>query len=178
MPERLSPEIEGQHIACDLILTEDLSGEDETETASLRQMSKEAERYITSFTWCDTVRASYFAGGVGGVFAIFFFYIRPARPEVDPWIWIVVGDIPSAYLPVSDCNSPSQVFDTYVSGMNRWVESARLGRDGSEEPNMPPVNVPATPEWAQELDKRLQVLNLVIRPVFRAESDTRNETIN
>jgi len=40
-----------------------------------------------------------FGGGVGGIFAVFFFQIRPSRPNVEPWIWIIVGDIPSAYLP-------------------------------------------------------------------------------
>jgi len=118
-------------------------------------MSEDAKQYISSFRWCETILSSYFGGGVGGIFAIFFFHIRPTSFDVAPWIWIVVGDIPSAYLPVTDCESPAEVFRSYLPGMNRWVEFARKGQNGTPEQGVPPVNVPATPEWAERLNQKL-----------------------
>lgn len=143
-----------------------MTGEDEQDTILLHQMSREAEAYLRSFSWCGEVRSSFFGGGVGGVFAVFLFNIRPTRSGVDPWVWIVVGDIPSAYLPIEDAKSPEEVFKTYLWGMSKWVEYARSGQNGPAADDIPPVNVPATPEWAEKLEQRLNSLRLIIRPFF------------
>lgn len=121
-------ELVGKRIAASLIPSEKIQGEDATDTILLKRMAEDAKRYITSFAWCHDVLDSYFSAGVGGIFAIFFFHIRSNRPEVDPWIWIIVGDIPPAYLPVSDASSARMAFQTYLDGMSRWVEFARKGK--------------------------------------------------
>jgi hypothetical protein len=100
-------------------------------------------------------------------FAIFFFHIQPGKPDIDPWIWIMTGDLPPAYLPLADCESPSEAFEMYVDGMNRWVEFARQGRAGTEEDGVPPVNVPATPKWAEQLHQRMITLEKFLGPIFR-----------
>ena len=87
-------------------------GNDEEDTKLLRNMAVAADEYIRSFTWCQTVLRSFFAGGVGGIFAVFLLDIAPARPEAGRWIWIVVGDVPPAYLPLEDAKTPKQVFST------------------------------------------------------------------
>jgi hypothetical protein len=149
-----------------------MTGDDEEETALLRAMSEHAEGYVRSFSWCKEVRSSFFGGGVGGIIAVFLFNIRPARPDVGSWIWIIVGDIPSAYLPLDDARSPAEVFQTYLRGMSKWVELAREGRNGTADDGVPPINVPATPEWAEKLDQRLNSLRLVVQTFFddRGES--------
>ncbi len=171
-----SAEVEGKRIASDFIPTSSIVGDDEEEIVLLRRMAQEADLYIRSFSWCEAVLDSYFAKGVGGVFAVFFFHIRPSRPDVDSWIWIIVGDIPSAYLPLMDCKSPCEVFETYIDGMNKWVELARNGQTGTAEEGVPEINVRATPEWAQELDRRLQSLGRIIRPFFEDDGDVREES--
>src|ERR1700704_1264925 len=82
-----------------VVPVERMTGDDDEDAALLRGMSTGAEEYLRSFSWCGDVLSSFFGGGVGGVFAVFLFNIHPARPEVSSWIWVVVGDIPSAYLP-------------------------------------------------------------------------------
>ncbi len=104
----------GERVAAELVSTASMVGDDDEDTALLRQMSDEATEYISSFSWCATIVATYFGGGVGGVFAIFFYKIRPARTDVDPWIWVIVGDIPPAYLPISDCGSAAEAFKSYT----------------------------------------------------------------
>lgn len=149
-----------------VVLVQRMTGDDQQDTMLLRQMSKEADAYLRAFSWCGDVLSSFFGGGVGGVFAVFLFKIRPTRSEVGPWIWIVVGDIPSAYLPIEDAKSPSEVFKTYLRGMSKWVEFARNGQSGTADDGVPPVNVPATPEWAKELEHRLHSLRLLVQPFF------------
>jgi len=143
-----------------------MAGDDDEDTTLLRQMLDEAKKYLLSFVWCESILSSYFAGGVGKIFAIFLFKISPARPDVDQWMWIVVGDIPPAYLPLEDCKSSREVFQTYIDGMKRWVVLARQGREVLPEDCVPPVNVPATPEWAEKLDSRLRSLAELVKPFF------------
>ena len=89
-----------------------ITGDDDEDTALLRRMAQAAEAYLRSFSWCKEVSGSFFGGGVGGIIAVFLFNIRPARPAGGSWIWIIVGDIPSAYLPLEDAASPAEVFKT------------------------------------------------------------------
>ena len=113
------------------------------------------------------------AGVWGGIFAVFFFHIRSNRVDVDPWIWIVVGDIPPSYLPLSDCESPREVFRTYIHGMSRWVEFARKGETGAPSPwDVPPVDLPPTPEWAERLNQKICGLTIAVKPFFEEESST------
>ena len=149
-----------------VVPVQNITGDDEKDTKLLREMSAGAEAYLRSFSWCGDVLNSFFGGGVGGVFAVFLFNIHPERPEVGPWIWVVVGDIPPAYLPIEDAASPAQVFKMYLSGMSKWVEFARQGRSGTAGDNIPPINVPATPEWAEKLEHKLNSLRLIIQPFF------------
>ncbi len=142
-------------------------GDDDEDTALLREMLKDAKNYVPSFSWCKSVVSSYFAGGVGKIVAIFLFNISPARPDVDRWRWIVVGDVPPAYLPLEDSNSGMEVFETYIAGMKRWVKFAREGMEPAPEDCVPPVSDPATPEWAERLDGRLRMLEELVQPLFQ-----------
>src|SRR5579885_140622 len=121
-----------------------MKGGDPEDTLLLQQMAHDAEAYLRSFSWCGDVRAAFFDAGVGGVFAVFLFNIKPARPNIAAWIWIVTGDIPSAYLPIYDAKSPSEVVKTFVWGMHIWVQYARSKQKGRAGDGGPPDNVPAT----------------------------------
>lgn len=160
-----SIETRGRKIAGRLTPVAKIAGDDEEDTRLLRSMAKEATEYVSSFSWCKEIQDAYFGGGVGGIFAVFLFHIQAGRADVEAWMWIVVGDIPSAYLPLSDADSPREVIKTYVDGMNRWVRLARKGdRSGVTAPDIPAVNVPATPEWAERLKVRLDTLPDLITP--------------
>ena len=150
-----------------VVLADPLEGDDEEDTMLLRQMLEEARSYILSHSWCDSITGTYFGGGVGGILAIFLFNIATSRPEVDSWMWIVVGDVPPAYLPLQDCHSPKEVFTTYVNGMTRWTRLARKGQSGTAEKEIPPVNLPSTPYWAETVKNKLQLLNELVKPRFK-----------
>jgi hypothetical protein len=166
----LTIELQGERVAASLIRANSIVSDDDQDAVLLRQMKQDAERYISSFSWCKEVLDSYFGGGVGGIFAVFLFHIRSSRPDVEPWIWVVVGDIPPAYLPLTDCKSAAEVFRTYIRGMSNWVELARKGQKGTPEQGVPPVDVPATPEWAERLSQRLYGLTLAVKALFEDDS--------
>jgi hypothetical protein len=140
-------------------------GDDEEDTALLLHMFEEAEQYLRSFSWCKSIVESFFGDGIGGIVAIFLFRIEPAHEGVDNWLWVVVGDIPHAYLVVDSCKTPSDALQGYIREMRKWVDLARKGRSSKE---VIPVNVPATPEWAEALQSRLDTLEQDILPRFLA----------
>lgn len=147
-----------------IVPIEKMFGGDEEDTKLLLAMASEATAYISSFAWCKAIRESYFGDGYGGVVAVFFFHIEPSRLEVDEWLWVVVGDVPPAFLVIDDCKTPSQALEGYIDEMSKWVKLAKQGRSSS---NVIPVNVPATLENAELLDGRLRVLRETFVPAFR-----------
>jgi hypothetical protein len=139
----------------------EMSGDDGVDTALLRNMCVEAKRYLESFEWCKTAEPMYWGGGVGKIFSIFLFEIVASRIDVDQWLWVIVGDVPRVYLVLDECKSPSDVFDTYVGLMEQWIALARQGRTSDE---LPPTGVEPTPEWAAQLEQRLQFIRSNVAP--------------
>lgn len=81
------------------------------------------------------------------------------------------GHTPTAYLPLEDAKTPMQVFSTYIQGMMQWVQLARLGKQGAPEDDVPPINIPATPQWAEKLEKRLHLLRFTVQPFFEDQDE-------
>jgi hypothetical protein len=144
--------------------------EDEEELRLLQAMALAARNYLTSFKWCKAIREAYFGDGIGKIVAVFFFHIEPSKSGVDEWLWVVVGDLPSAFLVVDDCKTPSAALEGYIYEMSKWVKLAKLGRTSKR---VIPVNVPATPEYADMLEGRLKLLEDLAIPAFRSSEATR-----
>jgi hypothetical protein len=155
-----------------LVPVDQMQGEDEEDTSLLRRMSEQAEAWLNSHTWCTAAKCKYFGGGIGGIFAVFLCRVDSPSPDVDPWIWVMTGDPPPAYLPLEDASSPREVFREYIRGMTRWAEFARQGITGNAEDFVPPVDLPSTPESAYKLEAKLHLLLLLVKPYF----DTSNES--
>lgn len=141
-------------------------GEDEEETARLCEMEARARAFLTRFSWCEAIDALYFGEGIGGVVAVFLARIKSTQPEIDEHLWIIVGDLPSAYLVTDDSQNPKSALESYVYEMRKWVE---LAKEGKSSPDVIPVNVPATREWADSLEGRLNLLEEKIIPMWPEE---------
>jgi hypothetical protein len=141
-------------------------GDDEEETRLLHELSERAQAFLSSFAWCVSISEFYFGDGIGGIFGVFFARIQPARPAIDDFLWVIVGDLPSAYLVTDACKTPSQAMDAYIEEMRKWIA---LAKKGETSRNVIPVNVPATPEWAKVLEGRLDTLQHEILPGFFGE---------
>jgi hypothetical protein len=143
----------------------EMFGDDEEDIKLLRVMASEAQDYIQSFSWCKSIREAYFGDGCGGIIAIYLFRIEPSRTGVDEWLWVVVGDVPRAYLVIDQCKTPSQALEGYIEEMSKWVKLAKQGQSSNK---VIPVNVPATPENAEALEGRLKFLREVMVPSFQS----------
>lgn len=143
-----------------------MQGDSEAETVHLQHMCSEAKAYLESFPWCTKAQPMYYGGGVGKIFCVFLFEIVAARPNVDRWLWVVLGDIPRIYLVLDECRCPSDVLRLYVGLMEAWIELARQGKTSDD---LPPIGVEPTPEWAKELEQRLRFIRTIVAPFLLEE---------
>jgi hypothetical protein len=123
---------------------------------SVRQFLGEARGFLQFYKWCEEIREEYVGIFIDGVIGVFLFRITPSSVDVDEWIWVVVGDVPPAYLTCDQCPNPASALDGYIGAMREWVDAARKSKSVAE---LIPVDVPATPANAEMLSKRLSFLN-------------------
>ena len=137
----------------------------EPSNAVLLKALQEASKYLSYYKWVSRIDEQFLGYAAEGIIYIFLFKILPNRVDVDSWIWVIVGDVPPAYITCEDAKTPAEALDGYIGAMEEWVETALRGKSVSR---MIPVNVPATPENAELLRKRLEFLNKeILAPLWR-----------
>ncbi|MGH7648870.1 MAG: hypothetical protein ACREND_12185 [Gemmatimonadaceae bacterium] len=93
---------------------------------------------------------------VEGVIGAFRCSLIPRQPDADVMVWVVVGDLPPAYLVHEPGDSWQDALASYVTEMSLWVDAVRAGKQPGDD--IIPVNVPATRENAGLLAQRLQFI--------------------
>jgi hypothetical protein len=126
--------------------------------------SRQPTERLLEHEWCRSVRREYFGLGVGGVLAVFCFEIDPAESDADRWLWIVVGDLPPAYLVPDFAATATEALSVYCEVMQEWVDAVREGDDLSE---VFPVRAEPTEEHVAMLESRLEMIRGEIIPAFR-----------
>jgi hypothetical protein len=110
-----------------LIPIDSMCGEDDYETREFQRLHQKAEDFLGSFTWCGAIKTVHFGLGVSNIVAVFLFKIQPLRPHIDELLWVVVGDIPPAYLVTDEAGDPAAALKAYIREMRRWVQAVRSG---------------------------------------------------
>ena len=144
---------------------EKMTGDEPEDTVLLGQLRDTASKYLLSFSWCVSILETYYGDGVAGIVGVFLFRLLSARPEIDEWLWVVVGDLPPAYFVTDDLKSPYEVLEAYIEHRSRWVKCAMEGKTPPHDV-MPIDDVPPTAEWAKDLQTRLDTLREHILPSF------------
>jgi hypothetical protein len=137
-------------------------GEDDEETMAGAGLLNECERYALSFPWCERIVGGYVGLLIPPVLGVVLFEIVPLR-GADPWIWVIGGDLPSAYLEFDDEYTPTadQALESYVGNMAAWVQAVQ---EGGDLDNVFPVDAPPTAENAALLQRRLEFIQRRILP--------------
>jgi hypothetical protein len=86
-----------------------------------------ATTFLLNQTWCRSVTSTLLAYAVPGVIGIFLLHIVPARSGIDETLWVVVGDIPPAYLVCDDAPTWREALESYIYEMDGWVAAVRSG---------------------------------------------------
>jgi hypothetical protein len=148
----------------DFQLLAEIRGDDDEDTELLRDMGAEAQAFITGHEWCPPIRSFYLAHGVGGVVALFLVDFTAAIADSpDDSLWIVVGDLPSAYFVSESADTPRAALECYCSIMDDWV--AAVINDGDMD-EVYPVEAEPTEENARELQSRVDFLRTEIIPAM------------
>ena len=120
----------------------------------VRVLASRATEFVAGFRWCQQVTGCALAFAIAGVLGIFRIDLRPTA-EADPVVWVVVGDLPSAYLAYEEGDGWQDALGGYVEEMQACVDAARAGASIED---LIPVNAPPTPEYVQMLASRLEFL--------------------
>lgn len=159
----IDQEVEPLHRFSGVTDAELIEGEDLEDSALLKQALMQAKRYITGFSWCKGIVREYFGLGVGGVVSVFLFEVDSSASPEDGFLWVVSGDLPSAYLVPDDATNPQEALGIYIELMREWIEGVRGQRDLRE---CSPVNAEPSEANAASLERRLAYIEQSILPEF------------
>ena len=90
--------------------------------------SREACEFLLAHSWCRTVRSLSLRKWVEGILALLYVEIEPEpQSGADEAVWVVVGDLPPAYLDVPSVPTDREVLEAYIALLEEWVEAVRSG---------------------------------------------------
>lgn len=138
-----------------------IQGDSREDTELLRAMAQRAETYIRAFKWCPDIRAMYLAYGVGEIIALFLVEFSKRIAGTDKRLWIVVGDLPSAYMVVELDDSPKEALERYTRLMDRWISAVSMG---TAIKDVFPVETDPSFENADALRLRIEFLRSEVIP--------------
>ena len=46
---------------------------------------------------------------------------------MDEWVWVIVGEVPPAYITIDDAPNPACAVDGYIGAMREWAAAVRSG---------------------------------------------------
>jgi hypothetical protein len=147
-----------------VVPVEQMFGDDAEDTLRLEADLLTARRYLLHQKWCFGIRSMYFGAGLGSIVAVFLAELDQPANGVDEWLWVIVGDLPPAYMVLDVCPTPIAALEAYIELMRPWVD---LAHEGKQSDAVFPVNLLATPENAEKLGKRLDALTMTVIPWIR-----------
>ena len=142
----------------------EIKGEDEQETQEIIRLFENAKKYITSFAWCPEIINSYMGIGIGGVVGVFLFKFSEKINNTDDYLWVIEGDLPSAYLVVDNAPDAVTALEIYLKIMEDWAMAILKGKSTD---NCFPVDAPPDKKHAKMLIKRLRLLRKEIIPNYK-----------
>jgi hypothetical protein len=140
-----------------------MKDEDPEGAAMLVDMAADARAYIEGFEWCPPIRRFTLGYGIGGVLALFRAEFEHAIEGTDRELWVVAGDLPSAYFVYEGNEDPREALEQYCLLMEDWAMKVR---DGESIEEAFPVEAPATAPNAQDLLSRVAFIRAEIIPDF------------
>lgn len=123
---------------------------------SASELASRARTFLASQPWCARVQQVTPIFVITGVLGVFRCTLLPSHPSADVMVWVVVGDVPPAYIVHEPGDSWQDALTGYVTEMRRWVAEVQAGRKPGDD--IIPVDVVATPQNAEFLASRLDFI--------------------
>lgn len=136
-------------------------------------LASEARAFLLAHAWCLSVRSLSLRKWIEGIFALFYAEIEPKPGSgADEAVWVIVGDLPPAYLDVPSVPTVREAVEAYISLLEEWVVAVREGKPTDEL--MPIyyryslVPVPPTLLYAEMVASRVQLLESLLNDLETA----------
>jgi hypothetical protein len=142
---------------------DDYIGQYPNDEADIRVLFDEATRFLQGQRWLKSIEQVFVGNVFPGIVGIFLVRVSGTTPKVAPWTWVLVGDLPPAYIAAEDCTTPAEALEGYLGEMRAWVDAVKAG---APVDRLIPVNAPADAEHAGMLDSRLGFLEKHILPML------------
>ncbi len=146
-----------------MIELENISSISISEKDEVLKLAVEATDYLNSFKWCDKIKQGYLCNAWGYRLGIFYFEIESLDQTINN-IWIIVGDLPPAYIDTQYALSPTQALVRYVTLMEDWIEHVKKGKPVDE---CFPVHVEPIEKYADMLIQRTEKIKDYFIPELR-----------
>jgi hypothetical protein len=125
------------------------------------ELVEKANTFLDEFKWAVDRKNLWIADCIPGVLGIFLVELDPHGRDVDQYIWVVVGDLPPAYLSSKYADTPKDALDGYMGEMLAWVEAVE---NGESTDDLIPNNGAPTLANARALRSRLEFLGREVLP--------------
>jgi len=142
---------------------------EQLESPDEKMLAARAQRFVEGFAWCERVTGCSHEFAIGHILGVFRVHLVPVRDRsADPVVWVVVGDVPPAYLAYDEGDTWQLALKGYVAEMQLWVTATRTGDSVKD---LIPVSVPPTVEYADMLESRLR---FILERIVDVDPDTLN----
>lgn len=100
---------------------------EDVQDKELQALVDEAKRFLHRQPWCRAITQGYVAEYFPGILVVCYFEVVPAPSSgADEAVWVIVGDLPPAYLDLS-VRTPKEALEAYIGAMEEWVDCVRRG---------------------------------------------------
>lgn len=140
-----------------------IEGGDPEDTQLLRDMARHAAEVLIPQPWASPIERQLLAFGVGGVLALFLFTLAEPIEESDSReLWVIVGDLPRAFLNADGLPTPAAALTYYCERMQDWADRILEGRslEGAYS-----IAAEPTVEHANMLKSRLAFIREELIPI-------------
>jgi hypothetical protein len=124
----------------------------DSEEPGTEELLSAVNSFLAGFRWAKQAGNVWVGESIPGVLGLFLVELVPVSEDIDRYIWVVVGDVPPAYISPEYAKSPREALEGYVGEMEAWVEAIQKGEPVDD---LIPVNGAPTRENAAALKSRL-----------------------
>jgi hypothetical protein len=127
------------------------------EYAFRAELAEAAKKYLARQPWCKKVLEVWWGDGLAPKVGAFLIRFEPAEwSKAEGYMWVIVGDLPPAYMWPGDCRNVYQALNGYCGAMKMWADAANAGTSVDK---LIPVNVAPTKGHASMLLGRLELID-------------------
>lgn len=133
----------------------------ESEEQDTKDLMASMDAFLSDFPWARRTGNAWVGLCIPAALGLFLVELDPPSDDIDRSIWVVVGDLPPAYISPVYASSPKAALEGYIAEMRAWVQAVEKGEPVDD---LIPVNGEPTPANAAALKSRLAFIENHILP--------------